>query len=83
MRQQDIVKMTRKIPFEPFRITLTNGENYVIRHPDMIMPTPGSAFIGISLPGQPEMAMDWVVVSLNQIVKFEPANPSSISSAMP
>ena len=83
MLQTDLIKLTRKVPFEPFRLTLTNGENYTIRHPDMIMPTPGSAFIGIPTSGQPDLTMDWVIVALNQILKFEPAtmNPSTKSTA--
>jgi hypothetical protein len=79
MLQTDLLKLTRKVPFEPFRLTLTNGENYTIRHPDMIMPTPGSAFIGIPTSGQPDLSMDWVIVSLTQILKFEPAVGSNLA----
>ena len=33
MRHEELHKALHKSPFEPFRIQITNGESWVIRHP--------------------------------------------------
>lgn len=35
MRPEDILEILRSTPFEPFRVYLTDGAVYEIRHPDM------------------------------------------------
>ena len=35
MRPEDILEILRTTPFEPFRVYLTDGAVYEIRHPDM------------------------------------------------
>ncbi len=35
MRPEDILEILRNKPFEPFRVYLTDGAVYEIRHPDM------------------------------------------------
>ena len=43
----DIHEAARRKPFEPFRITLTTGETYDVRHPDLIMVGRRAAIVGI------------------------------------
>jgi hypothetical protein len=82
MRREDILSFTRAQPFVPFEVTLTNGERYTIRHPDMIVPTLGMATIGIPAPGAAEDAAERVVhVSLVHIVKAVPLNPPTAPAA--
>src|SRR6476620_5767121 len=72
MYREDILRMTRAIPFQPFQLTLSNGERFVVRHPDMIVPTLGAAFIGLpGKAGKEDRADDGVFVSLAHIVKIE------------
>ncbi len=40
MTLTDLRELTRKVPFVPFRIEISNGETYDVRHPDMILATP-------------------------------------------
>jgi hypothetical protein len=47
MHLDDLQQAARKQPFEPFRIVLTTGEMYDIRHPDLIMVGRRSVIIGI------------------------------------
>ena len=42
MRVDDIRQLTRAQPFVPFRVHITTGESYDIKHPDMIVTTLGS-----------------------------------------
>lgn len=77
MRREDILSFTRAQPFRPFRVYLTTGETYDIRHPDMIAPTLGMAFIGVPAPGSSGDAADVAVhVSLVHIVKIEYLPPA-------
>lgn len=72
MRRDDILQFTRAVPFRPFRVTLTNGENFDIRHPDMILATSGMASIARPAPSGPPDAADVAVhVSLVHIVKID------------
>lgn len=45
MRREDIRDLTRAEPFVPFRIFLTNGDRFDVRHPEMIVATLGAALI--------------------------------------
>lgn len=47
MTQDEIREAARRQPFEPFRLVLTTGDRYDIRHPDLIMVGRRSAVIGI------------------------------------
>jgi hypothetical protein len=48
MTQEDLQEAARRQPFEPFRLVLTTGTTYDIRHPDLIMVGRRSAIIGIT-----------------------------------
>ena len=47
MTHEELQAASRRQPFEPFRIVLTTGATYDIRHPDLIMVGRRSAIIGI------------------------------------
>jgi len=48
MTQADLQTAARRQPFRPFRVVLTTGTTYDIRHPDLIMVGRRSAAIGIT-----------------------------------
>jgi hypothetical protein len=48
MTQQELQDAARQQRFKPFRLVLTTGKTYDIRHPDLIMVGRRSAIIGIS-----------------------------------
>jgi hypothetical protein len=48
MTQEDVQEVARRQPFEPFRLLLTTGATYDIRHPDLIMVGRRAAVIGIT-----------------------------------
>jgi hypothetical protein len=83
VRREDIRELTRAVPFRPFRIFISTGETFDIRHPDMIWPTNGAVHIGIPAPGGPVDAPDaGRMVSLYHIQKIEtlPAPPPAAGS---
>jgi hypothetical protein len=75
----------RRQPFVPFRLTLTEGSSYEVRHPEMCMPGRRSVILGFPAPGDPDLLYDRsITVDLLHIVKLEPleaAKPSGANGA--
>jgi len=72
MGTEDLLEAIRKRPFEPFRVCLTDGMVYEVRHPEMVLPGRRTVIIGI--PGnvaQPVFDRT-VTVALIHIVRLEP-----------
>ena len=80
MRTEDLLTFVRRRPFQPFRLTLTDGQTYEVRHPEMAMVGHSMVIIGFPRPDDPEPVFDrstWV--SLPHIMKVQlletPATP--------
>jgi hypothetical protein len=81
MNPEELRSVLRQQPFEPFRLVLTDGTGYEIRHPDLLWVGRSTAMVGLTgEPGQTfyERA---VRVTLIRIVRLEPleVSPSSAS----
>jgi hypothetical protein len=74
IRAEDVRKHLDKSPFEAFRICLTDGKTYDIRHPDLCVVDHSTVYIGVPDPGRPGVAMDVHHCALVHIVRFEPLN---------
>jgi hypothetical protein len=73
MRPEDFRDHLRKQPFQPFRLTLTDGRTYEVRHPELAMVGRTTAIIGLTRPDEPEPVFDrQVTVSLLHIMQIEP-----------
>jgi hypothetical protein len=48
MRHEELHTLARRQPFQPFRLHLSTGATYDIRHPDLIMVGRHSAVIGVT-----------------------------------
>jgi hypothetical protein len=72
MFNTDIITLLRKRPFEPFRIQVSDGTTYDVRHPDMIIPTPTAAFIGIPATAQATDCARVEIVAMEHLVKLLP-----------
>jgi len=48
MTDEDLKTVVRRQPFEPFRLTLTTGATFDIRHPELIMVGRRAAVIGLT-----------------------------------
>jgi len=51
MRADEIRKHVRRSPFQPFRICLSNGKCYDVRHPEMIYVTRNEVVVATKLGG--------------------------------
>lgn len=83
MRSDDVEEFVLKRPFQPFRLTLSNGTEYDIHHPEMAMVGYSSVTVGLPRPSDPRRKYDRVVtISLSHVMQIEPLNiPASQDSA--
>ena len=73
MRPEDIQAFLKKEPFQPFRLTLTDGRTYDVRHPELAMVGRSTLIIGLPAPDDPAPVYDrFVTVSLLHIMQMEP-----------
>jgi hypothetical protein len=72
MTRVDLLRRVRQRPFSPFRLVLTEGTGYDVRHPEQIMVARDSAVLGV--PGEPDQDFfeTTVLVDLLHVVRLEP-----------
>lgn len=69
MQVDDFHEFTRRSPFVPFRVTVSDGRVYDIRHPDQVIPLWSRVVIGIGEKnGIPEHLEH---ISMTHIVRLE------------
>ena len=82
MGPEDVRRHLRKKPFQPFRITLTDGRTLDVRHPELVMVGFTALVVGLPRPTEPEPIYDRLVdVSLSHVMQIEPLEPSATSKA--
>ncbi len=73
MRPDDVRRLLRRVPFEPFRICLLDGSAYDIRHPDQVFLAQSTLHVAGSVANLPvQLAQREVVVALLHISRLEP-----------
>lgn len=73
-RSEDIRKHLDRRPFEAFRICLSDGQTYEVRHPDLCIVDPNTVYVGKADVRRPGVAMEVHHCALAHIVRFEPVN---------
>jgi hypothetical protein len=80
MRPEDIREFLQHRPFQPFRLTLTDGRTYDVRHPELAMVGRSSVAIGVPSPDDPRPVYDRLVrVSHLHIMQIEPSEMQGTS----
>jgi hypothetical protein len=73
MRPDDLLTAVRKRPFEPFRIQVSDGTVYDIRHPELLMVGLGAVIVGVPAAGQNAPVYERAeTISLGHVVKLLP-----------
>jgi hypothetical protein len=73
MRPEDVRQFLRQEPFRAFRVTLTDGRTYDVRHPELVALGRSSLVIGFPRPDDPLPAYDdYIVVSLLHVMQLQP-----------
>ena len=82
MPPQPLLQALGQRPFAPFRLHVSDGVSYVIKHPDLLWLGPGYAIIGLppSVPQAGLMIERHEVVDLEHITRLEPLVASSAGS---
>jgi hypothetical protein len=77
MIPEELRDSARQKPFQPFRIVLTDGETYEIRHPDLLWVGQRTAYVGLTgSPGQTFFERS-VKIDLLHISRIEPIEGSA------
>jgi len=69
MRPTDLTELVRKQPFAPFRIHVTDGTRYDVRHPDRIIVLRSRAVLAVG--GENGVPEQLEHVSLLHVVRIE------------
>jgi len=73
MFSDDLWAAVHKRPFEPFRIQVSDGTVYDVRHPALVMVGEGSVAVGVPSAGQEKPIYQRIeTVSLQHVVKLLP-----------
>lgn len=78
MRERILQHLTLQ-PFQPFRLHLTNGTVYLVRHPDQLWVSPSYVIVGIPMSETSvgQEIREAITVSLLHIVSVEPFTPAA------
>ena len=81
MTRNDLAKRAKQRPFVPFRLVLTEGTAYDVRHPEQIMLARDSVVIGVpGQAGKEDFFETTVLVDLFHIVRLEPLPTQAAST---
>jgi len=77
MAPEELRDTLKHQPFEPFRIVLTDGVGYDIRHPDLLLIGKRSAIVGLAGDGSTPYYERTVKVDLLHVSRIEPLPAAS------
>jgi hypothetical protein len=72
MHYQDLQRRVRLRPFQPFRIVLTDGTMYDIRHPEMIFVGKRTSIVGFSSDPADTAFERAVDIDMFHVIRAEP-----------
>jgi hypothetical protein len=76
MGANDLIGVLRARPFIPFRLVMTDGVTYEVRHPDMVLVSTTTAVVGYPDPANPGVALRYDIIALRLIIRLEmPTQP--------
>lgn len=77
MVPEELRDALRQQPFEPFRLVMTDGAGYEIRHPDLLWIGQWSAMVGLTGDPGKTFYERSVKVDLSHVIRLEPLASSS------
>jgi hypothetical protein len=72
MHVDDLERRLKRKPFEPFRVGLTDGQSFDVRHPELMMLGKRTAIIGVAAVPDDTHFDRAIDVDLFHIVSVEP-----------
>ena|SRR5438552_110392 len=82
MPPHPLLEALHQRPFVPFRLYVSDGPVYLIKHPDLVLVAPGYIIVGVppEVPQPSVMIERHVVVDLGHITRLEPVEPAGTGS---
>jgi hypothetical protein len=81
MRPDDVLQLLRARPFQPFRISLSDGQQYEVRHPEMAIVSRSTVLVGVPGPrGLDEPVEKVVACALVHITRMEVLDGASTAT---
>ncbi|MBW3543020.1 MAG: hypothetical protein KY476_22390 [Planctomycetes bacterium] len=78
MTLQAYRELLSRRPFQPFRVVMSSGESYEVRHPEMALLTRTDLLIGTDVANDGVPA-EFTICSLLHVASIEPLNLASAS----
>jgi hypothetical protein len=71
---QKLKDLMRRRPFEPFRVVMSSGTTYDVRHPEYAWLVQGGLYVGMPMPqnGEVDTPKEAVYCSMLHIAAVEP-----------
>lgn len=82
MEAEELYRKIRIQPFESIRIYISDGKHYDIKHPDQIVISKRTSYIGISQKREGPF-QDVAIISNVHIARIEPINGKSTTRKKP
>ena len=76
MTLQTFREMLSRRPFQPVKLTLSSGQSYEIRHPEMAMLTRTSLLVGTDV-AEDGVPAEFRIISLLHVTAIEPLTPQA------
>ncbi len=81
MRPDDVLHLLRARPFQPFRISLSDGKQYEVRHPEIAIVSRSTVLVGIpGSRGLDEPVEQVVTCALIHITRMEVLDGASTAT---
>jgi hypothetical protein len=82
MTVQTFRELLTNRPFQPFRLVMSSGQTYEVRHPEMAWLTRTSILVGIDDTDEGVPA-EFKICSLLHVTAVEPLSPASAGPSTP
>jgi len=79
MSAEELRNSLRQQPFEPFRVVMTDGVGYEVRHPDLLWVGARSVYVGLTGEAGSTYFERSVKLDLLHVIRIEPLSPASSS----
>jgi hypothetical protein len=80
MTLQTFRDLLKQRPFKPFRLVMSSGQTYDVRHPEMAWLTRTDILVGVD-EGEDGVPAEFKICSLLHVATVEPLSPTPSESA--
>lgn len=81
MPPAELLQRLRANPFRPFRIVMTDGTSYDIRHRDFLMVGLASAVVGVPAEEDVDLYRITHQISLRHVIRLEPLEEAAAAAS--